>query len=66
MLKPQMLNSNIDSSKIIYEYYNPKNLNEKAHLEDLVEEEMRSKNLDPLNKDDVQKYWASRGIHING
>ena len=66
MLKPQMLNSNIDSSKIIDEYYNPKNLNEKAHLEDLVEEEMRSKNLDPLNKDDVQKYWASRGIHING
>ena len=60
MLKPQMLNSNIDSSKIIDEYYNPKNLNEKAHLEDLVE------NLDPLNKDDVQKYWASRGIHING
>ena len=43
-----------------------KNLNEKAHLQDLVEEEMRSKGLDPLNKDDVQKYWSSKGIHFNG
>ena len=50
-----MLNSNLpNSSTIIDEYYNPKNLNEKAHLQDLVEEEMRAKGLDPLNKDDVQ------------
>ena len=62
-----MLNSNPHiSTKIIDEYYNPKNLNEKAHLEDLVEEEMRSKGLDPLNKDDVQKYWTSKGIQLNG
>ena len=54
-----MLNSNKpDSTKIIDEYYNPKNLNEKAYLQDLVEEEMRSKGLDPLNKIDVQKYWS--------
>ena len=62
----QLLNSNPDNTKIIDEYYNPRNLNEKAHLQDLVEEEMRSKNLDPLNKEDVQKYWASKGIHFNG
>jgi hypothetical protein len=66
-MSQQMLNSTPpDSTKIIDEYYNPKNLNEKAHLQDLVEEEMRSKGLDPLNKDDVQKYWSSKGIHFNG
>jgi hypothetical protein len=58
MSTQQMLNSNpINSSNIIDEYYNPRNLNE-----DLVEEEMRAKGLDPLNKDDVQKYWKSKGI----
>jgi hypothetical protein len=62
----QMLNSNPDSSNLIDEYYNPKNLNEKAYLQDLVEEEMRVKGLDPLNKSDVQKYWASKGINFNG
>jgi hypothetical protein len=61
----------LDSSKqtvtnIIDEYYNPRNLNEKAYLQDLVEEEMRSKGLDPLNKDDVQFYWKSKGIGVNG
>jgi hypothetical protein len=62
----QLLNSNLEQTRIIDEYYNPKNLSEKAHLQDLVEEEMRSKNLDPLNKEDVQKYWASKGIQFNG
>ena len=63
----QILDSNkqiID--KIIDEHYNPRNLNEKAFLEDLVEEEMLSKGLDPLNKNDVQKYWKSKGIEANG
>jgi phenylalanyl-tRNA synthetase beta subunit len=61
------LNSNpVESSKVIDEYYNPRNLNEKAHLQDLVEEEMRAKGFDPLNKGDVQKYWASKGIQFNG
>ena len=63
----QILNSNKDViNKIIDEYYNPRNLNEKAHLEDLVEEEMRSKGFDPLNKEDVQRYWKSKGIEANG
>lgn len=63
----QILNSNkVTTDKIIDEYYNPRNLNEKAHLEDLVEEEMRSKGFDPLNKEDVQRYWKSKGIEANG
>jgi len=65
MSEKQMLNSTLQG-KVIDEYYNPRNLNEKAHLQDLVEEEMRSKGLDPLNKEDVQKYWSSKGIHYNG
>ena len=59
----QVLNSNpININKLIDEQFNPRSINESAFLQDLVEEEMRSKNLDPLNKDDVQKYWASRGV----
>jgi len=65
MSEKQMLDSTLQG-KVIDEYYNPRNLNEKAHLQDLVEEEMRSKGLDPLNKEDVQKYWSSKGIHYNG
>jgi len=60
----QVLNSNpINLNKMIDEQFNPRTVNESAFLQDLVEEEMRSKNLDPLNKDDVQKYWASRGVN---
>lgn len=63
----QILNSNkVIIDKIIDEHYNPRNLNEKAFLEDLVEEEMLSKGLDPLNKDDIQKYWKSKGVVLNG
>lgn len=63
----QILNSNKEVvTKIIDEYYNPRNLNEKAYLQDLVEEEMRSKGLDPINKDDVQAYWKSKGVELNG
>jgi len=59
----QMLSSNnTDTVNIIDEYYNPRNISEKAYLQDLVEEEMRSKGLDPLNTNDVQKYWASKGV----
>ena len=61
----QILNSNpINLNKLIDEQFNPRSINESAYLQDLVEEEMRSKNLDPLNKDDVQKYWASRGVKV--
>ena len=63
----QILNSNKDVvNKIIDEYYNPRNINEKAYLQDLVEEEMRSKGYDPLNKEDVQRYWKSKGVVVNG
>jgi len=63
----QILNSNPQvTTNVIDEYYNPRNLTEKAHLQDLVEEEMRAKGLDPLNKVDVQKYWASKGVQLNG
>jgi len=63
----QILNSNKEVvTKIIDEYYNPRNLNEKAYLQDLVEEEMRSKGLDPINRDDVQAYWKSKGVELNG
>ena len=64
----QILNSKVQpvSSKLIDEYYNPRNLSEKAYLQDLVEEEMRAKGLDPLNKNDVQIYWKSKGIELNG
>jgi hypothetical protein len=66
-MQKQMLDSNKQNvSKVLDEYYNPRNLNEKAHLSDLVEEEMRSKGLDPLNKNDVQMYWKSKGIVVNG
>lgn len=61
----QTLNSNpSDIHKIIDEQFNPRNVNESAFLQDLVEEEMRAKGLDPINKDDVQKYWASRGVKV--
>lgn len=63
----QILNSNKEVvNKVIDEYYNPRNINEKAYLSDLVEEEMRSKGLDPLNKDDIQFYWKSKGVVVNG
>ena len=65
------MSQNLDSTKqiigkIIDEQYNPRNTNEKALLEDLVEEEMVSKGLDPLNKIDVQKYWKSKGVDPHG
>lgn len=66
------MSQNLDSTnkvlidKIIDELYNPRSLNEKAYLEDLVEAEMNSKGLDPLNKDDIQAYWKSKGIVVNG
>ena len=61
----QVLNSNpVDVNKLIDEQFNPKNVSESAFLQDLVEEEMRSKGLDPLNSNDVQKYWTARGVNI--
>lgn len=36
--------------------------NKSPALTILVEEEMRAEGLDPLNKDDVKSFWASKGI----
>lgn len=63
----QILTSNIQNIvNLIDEHYNPRNSNERAYLQDLVEEEMRSKGLDPLNKEDIQIYWKSKGVQVNG
>ena len=53
--------------------YDPKNnnkqrvLNEKAPmLTDQVKLDMLAQGLNPLNKDDVLMFWASKGVGING
>jgi hypothetical protein len=53
--------------------YDPKNnnttiiLNEKGPLlNDQVKLDMLAQGLNPLNKDDVLKFWASKGLGING
>lgn len=56
---------NLDSKttgNVIDEYFNPKRTNE--NLLELVEEEMRLKGFDPLNKDDVRKFWRTKGIEV--
>ena len=62
----QILDGKQIVQKIIDEFYRPKNYQEKLFLEDLVEEEMLSRGFDPLNKEDVQRYWKSKGIEANG
>ena len=32
------------------------------YMQSMVEEEMRSAGLDPLNKEDVQKFWTLKGL----
>jgi hypothetical protein len=52
--------------------YDPKNnnktiINEKTPLlSDQVKLDMLSQGLNPLNKDDVLKFWALKGVGING
>lgn len=56
---------NLDSKQVgevIDEYFNPKKTNQ--NLQELVEEEMRLAGLDPLNKDDVRKFWRTKGIEV--
>lgn len=50
----------------IHPYDNPSFKKTSKPLEETVKEEMRAQGLDPLNKEDVQKFWASKGIGING
>lgn len=69
-----MSNSKNDLSKFIDEVFKPVYSAESVLLtspvdgllSELVEEDMRAKNLDPLNKNDVKKYWASKGVESNG
>jgi hypothetical protein len=35
-------------------------------LQEVINKEMVAKGLDPLNKDDVKKFWASKGVESNG
>jgi hypothetical protein len=51
---------------MIDEYFNPRHLEEKMHLTDLVEADMVSQGYNPLNKEDVQMYWKSKGVTMNG
>lgn len=63
-----MLNSNkdVDLNKLIDEQFKPVHKEEAAYLEEMVAYEMRIKGLDPLNKDDVKNFWASKGVESNG
>ena len=56
---------NLDSKtihEVIDEQFSPKRTNE--NLQELVEKEMRLKGFDPLNKDDVRKFWRTKGIEV--
>lgn len=56
---------NLDSKtahEIIDEQFSPKRTNH--NLQELVEDEMRLAGLDPLNKDDVRKFWWTKGIVV--
>ena len=65
MNQKQNLNSNTtEVLNMIDEYYNPRHAN--AELTDIIEDEMRAQGLDPLNKSDIQKFWKSKGIVVNG
>lgn len=67
MSEKQILDSSLETvSSMIDEYYNPRHHQGKEQLTDLVEDEMRAQGLDPLNKNDVQKFWKSKGIVVNG
>lgn len=52
--------------------YDPKNnnttvINEKTPLlSDQVKLDMLAQGLNPLNNEDVRKFWASKGVGING
>jgi len=50
----------------VHPYDNPNLKKTSKPLEETVKEEMRAQGLDPLNKQDVQKFWSSKGIGING
>jgi len=63
-----MLNSNkeVDLNKLIDEQFRPVVNSDVQYLDEMVAVEMRAEGLDPLNKDDVKKFWASKGVELNG
>lgn len=54
-----------DINKLIDEQFRP-NMDSGVYLEEMVAKQMRAEGYDPLNKDDVKKYWASKGVESNG
>jgi hypothetical protein len=52
----------------VHPYDNPayKRKKEDVSFEESVRKEMAAQGLNPLNKDDVIKFWASKGVVING
>ena len=54
-----------DINKLIDEQFRP-SMDSGVYLEEMVAKQMRAEGYDPLNKDDVKKYWASKGVESNG
>lgn len=68
---PDMINSNTNQlNKMIDEQFKPVVKEDSifitepklALVEQMVEQDMIAKGMNPLNKDDVNKYWASKGV----
>jgi|APGre2960657423_1045063.scaffolds.fasta_scaffold90117_3 hypothetical protein len=52
----------------VHPHDNPayKNLKDGVSFDEIVKKEMVSQGLNPINIDDVRKFWASKGVAING
>jgi hypothetical protein len=52
----------------VHPYDNPayKNKKDDVSFEEQIKKEMAAQGLNPINKDDVLKFWASKGVVING
>ncbi|CAB5221071.1 hypothetical protein UFOVP247_78 [uncultured Caudovirales phage] len=55
-----------DAHKLMDELYRPFTSKDTTLLSEQVKEEMISKGLNPINKDDVLEFWASKGIKVHG
>jgi hypothetical protein len=55
-----------DVSNMIDEQFRPTVQENFTVLQEVINKEMVAKGLDPLNKDDVKKFWASKGVESNG
>lgn len=56
-----------DQKKYFDELYRPVSSTDKSmFLSEIIVKEMEAEGLDPLNKNDVYKFWASKGIKVNG